>query len=342
MRMGRWGMRQPLAHRCASRAATLVSVLLALVIWSVSACGPVGGAGQASTRATSMLAVPPAAPSPAVAPAAALAALPAPPSASGTEVYLMNPDTGGVYVATNASTPQAMASTTKIMTALVAVSYGRLDQRITVGADAMLPKTDNASVAGLKQGEVFTLSELLYALLLPSGDDAAIAIADGVAGSQANFVLLMNSEAQMLGLRHTHYANVHGLDAPGQYSSAVDLARLTVRALEEPILATVVETPVMVLPASSDHPKLTLRNTNVLLFPPAYQGIIGVKTGFTGKAGYCLVFAAQRPEGRLIGVVLGEPKDGSRFADARALLNWGFALEGRIETMSHFAAQPPN
>ncbi len=275
-------------------------------------------------------------------PAAGLAALTAAPDTTATAIYLMNPDTNGVYLAINADTPRAMASTTKIMTALVAVTHGQLDQRITVSADAMLPKSDNASVAGLKQGEVFTLSELLYALLLPSGDDAAIAIADGVAGSQANFVLLMNAEAEMLDLQHTHYMNVHGLDETGHYSSAADLARLTARALEDPTIAAIVATPAFVLPATSGHPTLTLHNTNLLLYPPEYPGILGVKTGFTGNAGYCLVFAAQGPTGRLIGVVLGEPTDAARFDDARALLDWGFTLEGRIQTMGHFSSQPPN
>jgi D-alanyl-D-alanine carboxypeptidase (penicillin-binding protein 5/6) len=245
-------------------------------------------------------------------------------------VYLLNPDTRGVYAQQNADNIRAQASTTKMMTALVAVSTLPLETRITVGPDTMIPASFNASVASLRVGDVLTLRELLYALLLPSGDDAAIAIADGVAGSQASFVQLMNAQASQLGLTHTHYANVHGLDDPQQYSSARDLALLAARALDEPAIATVVATPTFDLPATADHAAYTFKTTNRLLTDYAYPGVIGVKTGFTDNAGHCLVFAAVTPQGRLIGVVLNEPNDPARFVDARALLDWGFALEWRL------------
>jgi D-alanyl-D-alanine carboxypeptidase (penicillin-binding protein 5/6) len=257
-------------------------------------------------------------------------ALDPPPLTGASAVYLLNPDTRGVYFQQRADDERAQASTTKIMTALVAVSTLPLETRIAVGPDTVIPASFNASVAGLRVGDVLTLRELLYALLLPSGDDAAIAIADGVAGSQASFVQLMNAQVGLLGLTGTHYVNVHGLDSPLQYSTAHDLALLAARALDEPALATVVATPTLALPATGDHAAYTFTNTNRLLTDRPYPGVIGVKTGFTDNAGHCLVFAAITPQGRLIGVVLNEPDDPARFTDAQALLDWGFALEWRL------------
>jgi serine-type D-Ala-D-Ala carboxypeptidase (penicillin-binding protein 5/6) len=317
-------------------------LLLAVGVALLASCSSAGG-GQ--SRAITMLAAPTTSAAPTYIPPP-LPSLPPAPSIEAPRMILINPDTGGVYVSQNADDPAAMASTTKIMTALVAVTHGRLDQRIVVGADSVALEGTGASVAGLRQGDVLTLRELLYALLLPSGDDAAVAIADGVAGSQANFVLLMNTEAQQLGLAHTHYANPHGLDAAEHYSSAADLARLAARALEETSIATTVATPRITLPASADHHSYALTNTNELLFAPAYPGavgvsVLGVKTGFTANAGYCLVFAAVGPPGRLIGVVMGDPTDGSRFVDARALLDWGFALQARIRLLRQLHALQP-
>ncbi len=248
-----------------------------------------------------------------------------PPGLSARIALLLDPLTGQVYLAQNAGTETPMASTTKIMTALVAISFGNLDQRITVGADAAALSGTEASVAGLQQGETYTLRELLYALLLPSGDDAAVAIADGIAGSQDRYVQLMNLEAALLGLGHTHYADVHGLDAPGHYTTAHDLATLTEVALRSPIFAQVVATPAYSVAANVNHGAHIWKTTDLLLSTERYPGVLGVKTGFTGGAGYCLVFTAARPYGRLIGVVLGEPNEQARFDDAAALLTWGFA-----------------
>ncbi len=262
------------------------------------------------------------------------AAPPAPPATTAAALILLDPATGQVYLAQHADDERAMASTTKMMTALVALTYGHLDQRITIGADsAALVSGGVASVAGLQQGEVLTLRELLYGLLLPSGDDAAVAIADGVVGSQAGYVYLMNDEARALGLTEIHFADVHGLDAPGHYSSARDLARLAAVALANPDFAAIVGTGVEQVPATAGHPPFTWKTTNDLVLPPAYPGILGVKTGFTGNAGYCLVFAAQRPSGRLVGVVLGEPVYDARFTDAAALLDWGFEAQPWMRRM---------
>jgi D-alanyl-D-alanine carboxypeptidase len=253
------------------------------------------------------------------------ALLPAP-ALSATAYMLIDPTSGVVYLSHNARAELPMASTTKIMTALVALTFGSLDQRIAVGADAAALVGSEASVAGLRAGDVLTLRELLYGLMLPSGDDAAVAIADGVSGSQDHFVALMNTEAALLGLWHTHYADVHGLDAPGHYTTAGDLATLARSAMRLTAFRTVVGTAVYQLNAGASHQAYTWTTTNKLLTSRLYPGVIGIKTGFTGNAGECLVFAARRPQGQLLGVVLGAPDDDARFSDAAALLDWGFVV----------------
>ncbi len=253
--------------------------------------------------------------------------MPPAPMLHARAAYLINPDTGTVYLATNPDTLLPMASTTKIMTAVVALSVGNLDMRITVHSDAIGLADGQASSAELKAGETLTLRELLYALLLPSGDDAAVAIADAVAGSQERFVALMNAESALLGLWHTHYSDVHGLDAPDHYTTARDLARLATFAMRSPTFSRVVATSLYTIGATADHSAHTWYTTNELLTDAAYPGVTGIKTGFTGNAGRCLVFSATRPYGQLLGVLLNDPDNATRFSDAKALLDWGFALE---------------
>jgi D-alanyl-D-alanine carboxypeptidase (penicillin-binding protein 5/6) len=252
-----------------------------------------------------------------------------PPGVAAPEALLINGTTGQVYLDVNGDKRMAMASTTKIMTTLVALTFGRPDQPITVGADAVALNSNGDSVANLRQGDVIPLGDLLYGLMLPSGDDAAVAIADGVAGSQARFVGLMNLEAAVLGLNDTHYVNVHGLDADGHYTTARDLARLTQSAMGFQAFRDIVKAPQHALPATSSHKAYTWNTTNELLPSRyyAYSGAAGVKTGHTGNAGYCLVFVAARAQGQLLGVLLGEPSDSRRFLDAKALLDWGFQIE---------------
>lgn len=246
--------------------------------------------------------------------------------------YLMNPTTGEVYYSNNALAEVPMASTTKIMTAIVAMTFGKPDQKITIGADAVKEQNGENSVAWLQLNDVLTLHDLLYALMLPSGDDAAVAIADGVAGSETDFVRMMNLEAALLGLDHTHYANVHGLDAKGHYTTVGDLAHIARVAMNFPLFAEIVKTPTYAVKTAL-HGQYSWQTTNELLSPlHRYKGAIGVKTGHTGGAGYCLVFAATRDGATLIGVLLGEQDllGEQRFVDATALLNWGFAHERNV------------
>jgi D-alanyl-D-alanine carboxypeptidase (penicillin-binding protein 5/6) len=261
---------------------------------------------------------PPGQPTP---PATALAA----PAIQAAAAILLNPATNQVYFARNADDERAMASTTKIMTAVTALTFGQLNQRITVGSDATALQNGISSVAGLRYGDVLTLHDLLYALLLPSGDDAAVVIADGIAGSQASFVAMMNMEAQLLGLHHTHYSDVHGLDAPNHYTTARDLAMLAEYAMRFSAFTQTVATPRWIEPGYAPWD-----TTNLLLTTSAYPGVTGIKTGYTGQAGGCLVFSATHAGHPLLGVVLGDPGDNgdmARFTDAAALLTWGFALQ---------------
>ncbi len=232
-----------------------------------------------------------------------------------------------------------MASTTKIMTALVAMIYGNPDQILTVTPDALNIESD-ASVMGVAPGEQFTLRELLYGLLLPSGDDAAIVIADGLLGSQTAYVARMNAMAAWLGLTRTKYFDVHGLGA-SDYTTAADLARLTEVALEIPLFRQIVATPALTLPASTLHPEFQLLNTNILLTGAPGMGIIGVKTGFTGNAGHCLVLDARLANREVIVVVLGDGLDNSRFLDGLALVAWSFNELGLHVTAPVVTATPP-
>jgi D-alanyl-D-alanine carboxypeptidase (penicillin-binding protein 5/6) len=238
----------------------------------------------------------------------------------------------------NAEAAVPMASTTKIMTALIALQTGNLDQIVTIGQDAYDEvHLHDGSAAYLVVGDQIKLQDLLYALMLPSGDDAAIAIADTVAGNARNFVLIMNVEARRLGLYQTLYANPDGLtpqDDQGNaipnahYSTAYDLAQLASYAMRIPLFAHIVQQAKYDLPATADHHGYTWSTTNKLL--GSYQGILGIKTGSTSEAGDCLVFAAKRNGHTLLGVVLNSTDDASRFQDTRTLLDWGFGLPVQV------------
>lgn len=255
-----------------------------------------------------------------------------------SQAILLDSDTSNILYEKNAENPVPMASTTKIMTALIAIEAGNLDQTVTIGQDAIDNAVlNNGSRANLIVGDQMKLKDLIYGLLLPSGDDAAVAIADAVAGSVDNFVTIMNVEAEKLHLFQTHYFNSDGLqptDAQGNditgvhYSTAYDLVRLARYAMRVPLFAQIVSTKQYNLPATGAHHAYQWSTTNKLL--GTYDGMLGIKTGFTPEAGECLVFAAKRNNHTLIGVVLHSPTEDSRFQDAKTLLNWGFSLPMRV------------
>ncbi|MBQ8175333.1 MAG: D-alanyl-D-alanine carboxypeptidase [Clostridia bacterium] len=211
-----------------------------------------------------------------------------------------------------------MASTTKIMTALVVLSHCRLDEAVTVSADAV--GIEGSSVY-LKVGEEQTVENLLYALLLASANDAAAALAIHVAGSIEAFAELMNEQARTLSLSDTHFTNPHGLYDEAHYTTAIDLARISAAAMENETFARIVATKSKVITTGDGETARTLQNHNKLL--RLYEDCVGIKTGFTKKSGRCLVSAAERDGMRLIAVTLDAPDD---WRDHAALLDLGFSL----------------
>ena len=254
------------------------------------------------------------------------------PAISARAGYVMDADTGAVFYARRPDEERAMASCTKIMTALVAAQQGGLDRTVTIGADAAAYVNSDNSYMGLSAGEQLTITQLLYGLLLPSGNDAAVAIADAVGGTQQHFVAMMNAEAQVLGLSHTHFANPHGLDAPDHHTTARDLAKLAAVALSQSTIAQIAATGDYYIAATATHKAYSLANYNSLLpgKAAAYPGAVGLKPGNTGAAGWCEAFAARRGGHLVVGVVLDSPTWTQRNDDMHALLDWGFAQESVV------------
>ena len=232
-------------------------------------------------------------------------------------------DTGQVLFARKPNERRPIASLTKIMTALLVGERTEPTDVVTVSDEAASGRLAGISSLGLVPGERIRVNELLYALLLQSANDAAVALAEHVSGSVDAFVNDMNARAERLGLSRTMFASPNGLDDDG-HSSAGDLVRLTRAAYRSRGFASVVATRFHTV-TSLDEPQRIVQNRNVLLW--LYPGAIGVKTGFTTPAGFCVVATAEREDMRLIAVVLGEPSE--PFSDAAALLNYGFAAFDR-------------
>jgi serine-type D-Ala-D-Ala carboxypeptidase (penicillin-binding protein 5/6) len=212
---------------------------------------------------------------------------------------------------------RAMASTTKMMTALLVLKHGELDDQVTVSHAASRVQDG----AGLVPGQQVSERKLLELMLIPSANDAAFALAEGVGGTEPKFVAMMNAEARALGLKHTHFANPHGLDAAGHYSSAADLAKLVSVVMREPEFRRIVQ--LRSVSISGPGGSRTFASTDHLL--GQYAGIAGGKTGYTDHAGYCFVTSAHRDGVTLFAAVLGTDSTDARFSQAARLLDWGFA-----------------
>jgi len=239
-----------------------------------------------------------------------------PPPISAAAAAVIEEPCGALIHGYNTHTRLSPASLTKIMTALVAAEHADIRQTVIVTVDgSALSEATDATVMGLSPGQQLSLTDLLYGLLLPSGNDAAIEIAEQVAGSVDDFVGMMNDKVNELDLGNTHFANPHGLDEPGHYTSAYDIALLGSRLLEDPDLAFIVGTR-SYQPAWNGQSVL---NLNLLL--GHYPGALGVKTGYTDQAGHTIVAAAERDGRRFIVSVLGSADN---FGDATALLDWAF------------------
>ena len=236
---------------------------------------------------------------------------------SATACVLMDADTGLVLYRKNEDQRMLIASVTKLMTALVVLEQGEVDETVTVTAAHMA----EGSSMYLRVGEKLTLEELLYGLLLCSGNDAALALTE-CAGGVEPFVALMNEKAAALGMKNTHFANPNGLDDEEHYSTAYDMALLACAAANEPTLRRIASTRTAAIGGR------TLINHNKLL--SRMDGCIGLKTGYTKAAGRTLVSCAEREGHRLVAVTL---RDGNDWNDHEMLYDRGFALVGVQEEL---------
>ena len=229
---------------------------------------------------------------------------------SATAAVLMDADMGQVLYEKNGDRQMLIASTTKIMTALVVLEHAAPDDVITVTPDHMA----EGSSMYLRAGETVRVEELLYGLLLCSGNDAALALTE-CAGGLTPFVALMNEKAAALGMAHTSFANPNGLDADGHYSTARDMAVLAAAAMENPTFRRICSS------RSVTIGQRTMENHNRLL--RQMEGCVGLKTGYTQAAGRTLVSCTEREGCRLVAVTL---QDGNDWADHAALYDYGFRL----------------
>ncbi|MCF2937564.1 D-alanyl-D-alanine carboxypeptidase [Paenibacillus alkaliterrae] len=229
---------------------------------------------------------------------------------------LMDVESGRLLYSSNGDTSMRIASLTKIMTAIVAIEHGKLTDMVKTSKRAV---GKEGSSIYLQLGEKMSLSNMLYGLMLRSGNDAATAIAEHVGGTEEGFVHLMNEKAVFLGLKQTQFKNPHGLDEDGHYSSANDLAKLTAYALKNDVFAEIVRTRVKKVPNPHEKWEYSYINKNKML--AMYEGADGVKTGYTKKSLRCLVSSATRDGQQLVAVTIN---DGDDWADHRKMLDWGF------------------
>ena len=260
------------------------------------------------------------------APASAPAATPPKPTISAATAVVIDGRTGETLYAKRANKRHAIASTTKIVTALVAREGADLGDMFTASDYKPAPIE---SQLGLKRGEELSLRDLLKALMLPSANDAAMTIAEGVAGSKSAFVDSMNDKAEQLGLDGTHFSTPIGLDDPENYSTAHDLALAAQQLLRDPALAKIVDSPRARLTTGAKPRTVTNRNRLVAQYP----WVDGVKTGHTRQAGYVLVGSATRDGVKVISVVTGEPGESARDNDSLTLLRYGLGQYRRARVV---------
>ena len=236
-------------------------------------------------------------------------------STSAKSAILINADTGEVIYSQNANEKLPMASTTKIMTALLLCEEGNMEKEITVTPEMV--RVEGTSM-GLLGGDKVSFRALLYGMLLASGNDAANVTAYALGGTVDGFVNMMNKKAKELGLNNTHFETPSGLDGDEHYTTAEDLAKLAKVCMDNPLFKEAASTKAITLEYGNPPYRRTLTNHNKLL--KTFEGAVGVKTGFTKKAGRCLVSCAEREGKRVIAVTLKDPND---WEDHINLLNYG-------------------
>lgn len=237
--------------------------------------------------------------------------------------YLVDATTGNVLIDVDSHQRLPMASTTKIMTAILTLENRNLNDQIIVQQSELDEVPDGGyTLADLQPGDQLSIQSLLYGLLLPSGSDAAIVLAHAVSGNSASFVALMNAKARALHLNDTHFTSPAGFSDPDNYSTAADLTTLARYAMHIPTFALIVGTSSHTVPATQFRHLYTWQTTNQLL--GQYAGADGIKTGNTDDAGYCLVFSATRRGHLLIGTVMHDTAD-MLYPDAISALDTGFS-----------------
>jgi D-alanyl-D-alanine carboxypeptidase (penicillin-binding protein 5/6) len=297
----------------------VASVLLAAGV-TLAASAPASVASPARTTLTAATA------------AAATPAAAGPSGVQAKEAAIANAATGRILWSRDLNTERPMASITKVMTALVVIRAGDLSREITVPSAVIgYVDTYGASSAGLHPGDTLTAGQLLNALILPSGADAAYTLAEAYGPGLRAFVAKMNATARALGLGRTHFTNFDGLPYPtgySTYSTPVDLIRIGLAAMKSAVFRSVVDRRSYRVRPGPGHHAYFWQNTNPLL--GVYRGAIGIKTGWTPTAGHCLLFEATRDGHTFIGVNLDSPGVGSTVngADATRMLNWAFSLPG--------------
>jgi len=249
------------------------------------------------------------------------------PSIGATSAIVMDTETSKILFAKNSTEDLAMASITKIMTALVVFRFSvDLNETVVVSENAV--KTDGSRMY-LMSGERMSVENLLKGMLIESANDAAVALADGMLGNETKFVEEMNKYAKDLGLKDTHFTNVYGADDSKHYSNAEDLARLAGYALQNETFRSIVGTAQITVADASGKFNHKLQNTNKLV--GKYVNVIGVKTGTTAEAGASLIAAAKGEGGQtVVAVLLNSPE---RFNEGKALLDWALKAYTWIEPL---------
>jgi serine-type D-Ala-D-Ala carboxypeptidase (penicillin-binding protein 5/6) len=319
------------------RARIASLTVVAVCIGTVTACGTADSgqsAGRAYAAGPTRSARPSARPSPSpVRPTASptIDVTGAPGGVKAKGAVLADAATGQVLWARAANTERPMASVTKVMTALLVLQSGNLGQQIKVPKAAFnYAWKYGGETASLRPGDTLTAQELLAALLLPSGADAAYTLANTYGPGMSAFVARMNATATRMGMTHTHFTSPDGLPYPTEtstYSTPSDLLTLGLAAMRYPAFRSIVDQRFYHLPKGSGHNNYWWDNTDDLI--GSYQGAVGIKDGYTDDAGHCLLFEATRNGRTLIGVVLHSPASGvaAGAQDATRMLNWGFGLK---------------
>jgi D-alanyl-D-alanine carboxypeptidase (penicillin-binding protein 5/6) len=265
-----------------------------------------------------------------------LAIFAAPPQVSAPTAILIDSESGRVLYEKNADVKMYPASTTKVMTGLLASEFKNLDEQITASPNVVKIERGSSQIY-LNPGEILTMRQLLYALMLPSANDAAIAIAEAIGGNIDGFATLMNERAQSLGAVNTHFVNPNGLHDDNHYTTVRDLSIIAREGMKNPIFREVVGTYQYVIPATNKQVERNyLTNGNKLISKVnnkyKYEYAIGIKTGYTTKSQHCLVGGAKKDNLELISVILGDAKD-FIYTDSIALFEYGFANFKKLEIL---------